>query len=947
MRLYQRFLSTSLIVVAFLLLGLMPPAPLLAQSPQTGDAVTPQLFFPVAYNQFQGNSRNSIFLIQNLGTAAASVQVTFYNENGQPIQPGQLNPIAANSASLTNPFTLSPGAGHSFRMDQQFSLQSGQRYAVVVSSDQPLAGTVQGKFLSGVGNTVLTGTYEGFTAEDVSTMAILPVVKKQLNNLGAELSIQNVSDAAAQNVIIKAYNQAGQQSYQSNLPSIPAYSSFQANFIDILGLPAGFEGSVVIESPSPVAVVNHQLGEGAGGVPMRTSNSWPAGATTLYAPFLSINQLGLSLSAALTVMNPGNQPANVTITLSNGNQTSATLQPFASQTFNYQQPLLAATITSVQPVIAVVVNTSGDAGDASAYDALTIGSTRWAFPYFAESYIVDGADNYDSKLMLYNPGPDGALLRISVLPRIQGEQPIFQDLNLPPNQFTLLDNLNGLSSNSLRSLVVSEGSNSSQPQTFFGMVYTQNSSQSGDDLSAYPGIPVGATAPVATIGKSVSSIYLRAGDPVTYTLNVTVGSQGGAALITDDLPDELSEYSYEVSAGLVVTETGSFDYQWNAFVPAGGGVITITGIVSSTVDVGVSNVASIAVGNASAQAGVQSVLDVTEPKTEITAQPPALDTDRTPEFTFTGDDSTPNGTGSGIFRFECRVDQSPFSTCTSPFTTANLSDGEHTFQVRAVDRVGYVDSSPASYTWTVDATAPAVPALSSPANSGVITSTDIVTLTWGAVTDSNLAGYRVKLNGAVTAVGTVTQTVVGPLANGTYTWTVAAVDAAGNISADAAVRTFTVDKRLVINPAQTSSATLVSNEGFTSTITVPAGAVALTGTLEMSYQPIPASTLPTPPNSGNLLLGFELDLLQNGAVQSGVVFSKPITISIAYDSALVSDPSSLQFYYLDENGDWSNDGITIITPIGNPLIATLTHLTDFGLAEAVTTRTIYLPSIAK
>ena len=59
-------------------------------------------------------------------------------------------------------------------------------------------------------------------------------------------------------------------------------------------------------------------------------------------------------------------------------------------------------------------------------------------------------------------------------------------------------------------------------------------------------------------------------------------------------------------------------------------------------------------------------------------------------------------------RFQCRLDGSPWSTCTSPKDYTELSDGTHTFEVRATDSWS-VDNSPASRTWTVDTTKPPLP----------------------------------------------------------------------------------------------------------------------------------------------------------------------------------------------------------------------------------------------
>ncbi|HEY1247959.1 MAG TPA: Ig-like domain-containing protein, partial [Nitrososphaera sp.] len=72
-------------------------------------------------------------------------------------------------------------------------------------------------------------------------------------------------------------------------------------------------------------------------------------------------------------------------------------------------------------------------------------------------------------------------------------------------------------------------------------------------------------------------------------------------------------------------------------------------------------------------------------------------------FTFSGDDTG----GVGIDHFECNVDGLNFVACTSPFTFPSLSeDGQYTLEIRAQDRVGNKDASPASFTWTVDTIPP-------------------------------------------------------------------------------------------------------------------------------------------------------------------------------------------------------------------------------------------------
>jgi arylformamidase len=72
--------------------------------------------------------------------------------------------------------------------------------------------------------------------------------------------------------------------------------------------------------------------------------------------------------------------------------------------------------------------------------------------------------------------------------------------------------------------------------------------------------------------------------------------------------------------------------------------------------------------------------------------------DPTPTFRFS---SIPAGS-----TFECRFDGDSFQPCSSPHTTANLADGPHTLQVRAIDEAANTDPTPATRSFTVDTTQP-------------------------------------------------------------------------------------------------------------------------------------------------------------------------------------------------------------------------------------------------
>src|SRR5207237_7695739 len=73
-----------------------------------------------------------------------------------------------------------------------------------------------------------------------------------------------------------------------------------------------------------------------------------------------------------------------------------------------------------------------------------------------------------------------------------------------------------------------------------------------------------------------------------------------------------------------------------------------------------------------------------------------------PTFAFSSDQSP--------VTFQCRLDGSAWTTCTSPDTLAPaVAAGSHTFDVRAKNQAGNIDPSAASFTWPGDHTSPTVP----------------------------------------------------------------------------------------------------------------------------------------------------------------------------------------------------------------------------------------------
>jgi hypothetical protein len=98
-------------------------------------------------------------------------------------------------------------------------------------------------------------------------------------------------------------------------------------------------------------------------------------------------------------------------------------------------------------------------------------------------------------------------------------------------------------------------------------------------------------------------------------------------------------------------------------------------------------------GNVSAEATRSWTVDTVKPNTFLTAKPRAQTTSKTATFRFV---STEAGS-----KFQCKLDKGAWKACKSPKSYRGLKKGRHTFQVRAIDAAGNVDTTAAKKTWTI------------------------------------------------------------------------------------------------------------------------------------------------------------------------------------------------------------------------------------------------------
>lgn len=160
----------------------------------------------------------------------------------------------------------------------------------------------------------------------------------------------------------------------------------------------------------------------------------------------------------------------------------------------------------------------------------------------------------------------------------------------------------------------------------------------------------------------------------------------------------------------------------------------------------------------------------------VTITGPASTSDNTPTVTL-----TTSGAGGHI---ECKIDNGSFTTVTSPWTLAALSDGPHTVTCHYVSGTG-VNGPDSTYAVVIDTTAPSAVTVTGP--SGLINdNTPTYTLGGG-----NGGSFQCKVDGGawVTVVGSFTAAV---LSEGAHTVTCRAIDTAGNTAAEV-TKSITVD----------------------------------------------------------------------------------------------------------------------------------------------------------
>lgn len=189
-------------------------------------------------------------------------------------------------------------------------------------------------------------------------------------------------------------------------------------------------------------------------------------------------------------------------------------------------------------------------------------------------------------------------------------------------------------------------------------------------------------------------------------------------------------------------------------------------------------------------ASMQFTVDTTPPETTISSGPSGTTMERRPEFGFWANETS---------TFECRFDSAPFAACSSSYyhrSSADLDAGPHTFEVRAVDRSGLRDQTPAARSFSIDLTAPQTSIDLAPADPDADR-----TPTFAFSADEPGATFQCRLDRVGSGANSYWQGCSGPgnthttaeLADGRHTLEIRARDGAGNYDASPARHDWTVD----------------------------------------------------------------------------------------------------------------------------------------------------------
>lgn len=355
----------------------------------------------LANNYTPSNSTGSYstyLAFQNIGGAAANVQVQYYNADGSSLTATNPCPTVAQYGECvaTNPFA------------------NGKNGTGVITSDQPLAVTVaEATPYGGGAYAVSSGS---------SSLLVAPLAINNPGGFVTQLTIFNSGASVVTATVVSYGTVTGSTPVQTytNTVSLSPHSSQVA--LSTNNLPANFYGWSQISSPAGSQLVAQVLEQNASSHFVAIANAQPAPSTALYAPAIFNNAYG-SFATGTNIVNPSSTAVSVTISYYDLNGTAYNATPFnlpgyAVQAIfdgasNSSVPGLpandlpanfagAAKVTATGAGVVMLVNegggvTNGGNAESGVYNALPSGSNLVGLPVMA-----NGGYGYTTGATIYN-----------------------------------------------------------------------------------------------------------------------------------------------------------------------------------------------------------------------------------------------------------------------------------------------------------------------------------------------------------------------------------------------------------------------------------------------------------------------------------------------------------------------------------------------------------------
>jgi large repetitive protein len=277
-------------------------------------------------------------------------------------------------------------------------------------------------------------------------------------------------------------------------------------------------------------------------------------------------------------------------------------------------------------------------------------------------------------------------------------------------------------------------------------------------------------------------------------------------------------------------------------------------------------------------------IDLTEPTTIIVSKPAERSNSPSATFDFSSNESP--------VTYECSLDNGAFTLCSDPVTFNSLAEGNHTLRVRAVDGAGNRDSTPETYTWTVDLTPPETTIVSGPPSP-----TNSTEAMFDFSSNESPVTYECSLNGAAFAPCSDPVTLTN-LTEREHTLRVRAVDAAGNVDPTPASYTWTVDRTPPAAP----------------TVTAPADGAEITTTRRPVY-------------SGTAAPGSTVTVIVDGTPIGTAVADASGNWSLPAPADLANGTYMVRATARDAAGNISPDSITNTFTVNTPIPSTPVILT--------------------